>query len=305
MTVPFSLGRAADGAETIVLFGAQGVRTVPDTHVNYHTIKGMLLFQEPGAPGEVGNVTEDEVYALADAAATVTATLTRLSERVTLKGDHIYFDGDEVENKLTKHIVDMIRTGDDNYGGYVLFLENLASNPSKSGRKGLFRFLERNGLVITESGCFIGYKGVNSEGKSVHAGSEDVTVHAPDGTTEVHKGHIPNAPGTTVEMARSLVDPDRSTACSVGLHVGTHSYAQGWSSGGQFLTVEVNPRDVVEVPDDSNGDKLRACRYTVVEVNGNKTQYTGTSFIVPDEVTEDQDYEDYYDWDDDPTYGSF
>lgn len=274
--IQFSFNHSEHG-DTIVLFGAQGARVVPDSHANYANIKAALL--DP----HVVDVDEQRLYALADAATTVVSKLMRLSERVTIKGDKIFFDGDEMDNRLSKHIIAMVRNDDDNYQGYVQFLENLMANPSKNGRKGLFRFLDRNGLVITEDGCFIGYKGVGSDGKSVTAGAQDVTVTQADGTVDVHKGHIPNPVGATVEMPRSLVDPDRDVACSVGLHVGTHSYAQNWSSGGKFLTVKVNPRDVVEVPNDSGGEKLRASRYTVLEVNEAKTLYGGTSFMENDE----------------------
>jgi hypothetical protein len=211
---------------------------------------------------------------------------------VTIEGDVVRFDGDPVDNRLTRHLVEMIKGGDGNYTGYVLFLENLKSNPSKNGQKGLFRFLDKNDLTITEDGCFIGYKGVATNGKSITAGNEDVTVTLDDGTVETHKGHIPFPAGATVEMARSLVDPDRSTACSVGLHVGTFAYSQSWANGGLRLTVKVNPRDVVEVPNDSNGQKLRACRVTVLEVNGNEAQYEGTSFTVPADDLDDDSYED-------------
>jgi hypothetical protein len=86
-------------------------------------------------------------------------------------------------------------------------------------------------------------------------------------------------------MARSLVDDNRDVACSVGLHVGNHHYASTFLGGGsKLLTVKVNPRDVVSVPSDSNDEKIRACRFTVLEDNPDKTRYEGTSFRSLDEV---------------------
>jgi hypothetical protein len=87
-------------------------------------------------------------------------------------------------------------------------------------------------------------------------------------------------------MPRSLVDPDRDTACSVGLHVGNFSYASGFAQ--KLLTVAVNPRDVVAVPSDSGDQKIRTHRFTVLGENLDKTQVTGTSYVVAD------DYEDTY-----------
>jgi hypothetical protein len=258
--------------------GAQGVRVIPDSHANYSTIKDAVL--NPG-----GDLEETEVYAFADAAQTALATLSRLSERVTIKGDTIFFDGDAVESRLTRHIVDMIRAGDGNFGGYVAFLENLQANPSRKSRKGLFRFLERHALTITPGGHFVAFKGVSMDGKSIHAGQEDVTITLTDGTVEVHKGHIPNPPGAVVEMPRSVVDPDRNMTCSVGLHVANARYASDW--GNKLLTITVNPRDVVEVPIDSNSEKIRVHRYTVVGDNVFDTAL-GTSYD-PFAVSDDDD----------------
>lgn len=284
MGTHFSYSRTGDGTETIVLLGTDGPRIIPGTHVNFDNIKMGLMSDR--------DVPESDLYRLADAAATVADTLRRLSERVTIKGDTIYFDGDEMENRLTRHIVDMIRTGDENYAGYVKFLENVKANPSRPSRKALFKFLDKHGLTITRDGCFIGYKGVSSDGRSIHFGNEDVTVTLADGTVEIHKGRIPYPVGATVEMARSLVDPDRDSACSVGLHVGTHDYATSYASSGLFMTVSVNPRDVVAVPSDSNDAKIRAHRLTVLENNAAMTHYTGTSFVPADDVDGEEDYDD-------------
>jgi hypothetical protein len=283
MTTQFSYSRAGDGTETIVLFGAEGPRIIPSTHINFSNIKMGLMSPD--------DVPERDLYRLADAATMVADTLERLSERVTMKGDTLYFDGDPMENRLTRHIVDMIRADDDNYMGFVMFLENVQANPSKASRKALFKFLDKHDLVITSDGCFLGYKGVTADGKSLRAGAEDVTVTMPDGTVEVHKGYIPYPVGAVVEMPRSLVDPDRDTACSVGLHVGTHDYATSYSRDG-LRTVKVNPRDVVAVPSDSNDAKIRAHRLTVVENNVARVRYTGTSYVPP--ANEDEDEEDNY-----------
>ena len=283
MTAQFSFNRDANGNETLVLFGSQGPRIIGQTHANFDRIKSALL--DP----HVVDVDEQELYTLADAATTALATLRRLSDRVLIKGDVIFYDGEAMENRLTKHLVRMIADGDENFGGYVAFLHNLMDNPSRKSRKGLFRFLERHDLVITSDGRFIGYKGVGSDGKSLTAGNEDVTVTLADGTVETHRGHIPNPVGAVVEMPRNLVDPDRENHCSVGLHIGNHRYANQWGNGGMLLTVAVSPRDVVEVPTDSNAEKIRAHRYEVIEVNENRERYEGTSFVENDEPSLDDD----------------
>ncbi len=72
-------------------------------------------------------------------------------------------------------------------------------------------------------------------------------------------------------MPRSKVDDDTSAGCSTGLHAGTYRYASGFAQG-RLLTVEINPRDVVSVPTDSDYQKIRTCRYTVVGVT--EVEYT-------------------------------
>jgi hypothetical protein len=67
-------------------------------------------------------------------------------------------------------------------------------------------------------------------------------------------------------MPRSLVNDDKYQACSTGLHVGSYDYVKDF--GGQwarFVTVKVFPEDVVSVPVDYSGGKLRACKYEVLE----------------------------------------
>jgi hypothetical protein len=308
--IQFSFARASDGTETIVLLGARGVKVVPDTHVNYARIKTALLDQATN-----GDTTEEDVYRWADSATLVAETLRRLSERVTIKGDTVYFDGDPMESRLTDHIVDMLREEDDNWVGYVAFLENVQTNPSEASRADLFTFLNKHGLVITQDGCFIAYKSVQKDGRSHTAGHEEVTVTLEDGTVETHIGKIPNPVGATVETPRSQVDNNSGIPCSVGLHVGSFTFADGFygGSGSDLRVVSINPRDVVSVPSDSNGQKVRVSRYTVVADNPDREHLSGTSYTLlsdlmssvdRDSATDDDDgdeceYCGYYDCDGD------
>jgi hypothetical protein len=68
--------------------------------------------------------------------------------------------------------------------------------------------------------------------------------------------------GNSVEMPRSDCDPDRNQTCSTGLHVCHYSYLA--NNGTTHLVVEINPRDVVAVPTDYNGAKMRVCRFRVL-----------------------------------------
>ncbi len=145
------------------------------------------------------------------------------------------------------------------------FLSRLDRNPSESSRSQLFGWLKAGGFTITTDGLIVGYKSVRRDGLSAHEGKEPVTVTRQDGSTETVTGHVPYPVGATIWMARNLVDSDRHSACSVGLHVGTFGYAQGFSA--QMLVVLVDPADVVSVPADCNAQKMRVCRLHVAALH--------------------------------------
>lgn len=74
-------------------------------------------------------------------------------------------------------------------------------------------------------------------------------------------GRVPYPVGATIWMPREMVDDDRNSACSVGIHVGTLSYASTFSD--ETLVVLVDPADVVAVPADHHAQKMRVCRLYV------------------------------------------
>lgn len=125
------------------------------------------------------------------------------------------------------------------------FWENLKKNPSFNSRKQLFKFLENKGHSLTEDGCFIGYRGVAIDFKDKHSGTFD------------------NSPGKVCEIPREMVDDNPDNTCSHGLHVGGYQYAKDF--GPKLVLVKVNPKDVVAVPNDYNGQKMRVCRFEVLK----------------------------------------
>lgn len=141
------------------------------------------------------------------------------------------------------------------------FLRRLERNPSPASRSQLFGWLKAGGFTLTTDGLIVGYKSVRADGHSAHAGREPVTVQAQDGSVQTVTGHVPYPVGASVWMPRDLVDDDRDSACAVGLHVGTYSYAERFSE--QMLVVLVDPADVVSVPAHSNAEKMRVCRLFV------------------------------------------
>jgi hypothetical protein len=145
------------------------------------------------------------------------------------------------------------------------FLRRLERNPSQASRSQLFGWLKAGGFTLTTDGLIVGYKSVRNDGFSAVAGREAVTVLHQDGTRETITGNVPYPVGAAVWMDRGLVDSDRHSACSVGLHVGTYSYASNFSQ--QMLVVLVDPADVVSVPADHNAEKMRVCRLSVAALH--------------------------------------
>jgi len=262
----FSIVGNDDGDENITVFlSGRGPLVAHSSHPNFERIRE-------------GALNRDESIAdLFDVAQTVATKFERLSDRVTMANGRLYLDGVEVDNVLTKQVIRYQNEGVQDWRSLVNFFENVQANPNEHSREQLFEWLDRRDFTITPDGMIVGYKGVradNGEFTSINTGTAIV-----DG--EVKTGAIPNYIGAVVEMPRNQVQWDPSEGCSTGLHVGSYRYADSFSQGA-LLEVHVNPRDVVSVPTDSDWEKMRVCRYVVVNTIDNP--YTSP-------LTEDSAYE--------------
>lgn len=161
-----------------------------------------------------------------------------------LKDGLLYAEGQPIPTELNDRIM-KFREAKLPYDSLLAFWENLKKNPSFNSRKMLFSFLEHNGHPLTQDGCFIAYRGVTEDFKDCHTRTFD------------------NKPGSVCVMDRSQVDDDPNSTCSDGLHVACFDYAKGF--GPKLIEVKVDPKDVVCVPVDYNGTKMRVCRFEVVQ----------------------------------------
>jgi hypothetical protein len=206
-----------------------------------------------------------------------------VTERVTLSGGNLFFDGVLVEDALADQIVRFYEAELD-YLPLANFMEKVYQNPNEHSREHLFRWISAENLSITPSGDIVGYKGVTSDLLSLHRGYGIVNGE------EFEKAALDNSPGNLVTMPRDRVTFDPNNGCSFGLHVGTFSYANSY--GSTVLEVHVNPRDVVSVPTDCQDQKMRTCRYEVVQVVSEKyaealVGYLGSAY------EDDEDDADY------------
>ena len=245
-----SLITTSDGKRslTVVLNDGQ-VTPITDEHPGFENILTALT----------DGSADSKIKGLLDPANAIYGKVSTLSERVRLVGGTLTFDGDPIDGPIADFIVNIVQTSDntDSYQAWINFLEKLGTNPSEESKSHLFKFMTAHGITVTKDGDIVLYKGVNADGTSVHAGPGIVNG-------EAMNGHLPNEVGSTLEIPRSKVDTNRGVACSTGLHAGTHRYASSFAP--RLLTVVINPRDVVSVPSDSNDEKVRVSRYTVLEI---------------------------------------
>jgi hypothetical protein len=271
----YTLVSNGDEANVTVFVPGESMPLVAHSdHPNFDTITKAVIAGEYD-----GNLAD-----LFDVGRAVAQRFDSLSERVKVANGRIYFDGDEVDNALTKQVVRYLNEGVEDWRSLVAFFEKVQSNPEPHSRDQLFDWLDRHDFTLTPDGDIVGYKGVRKEADgslvSISAGPAIV-----DG--ESVNGNVPNHIGAVVEMPRSGVNHNPSQGCSRGLHVGTYSYASGFAQGA-LLEVHVNPRDVVSVPTDCNWQKVRCCRYTVVRVIDQ--QYTSAVLDVDASGDDDDRY---------------
>jgi hypothetical protein len=282
----YSLVRDSRGQTLSLNFLDGGTETVSEDHPRFNEIYDAALDD---------SVSEDVIRKMVNVLATVGDHLTGLSERVSITGKNVFFDGDPIRNEIADHILRLVQQGDDKgYKALVNFLEKVQTNPNEHSRESLYNWLQDQDFTITADGDLIAYKGVqvNADGVSESISRGTATVN---GT--IHEGAIPNPDGAIVEMPRSAVQHDTGVACSTGLHAGSWEYASNFARG-RVLTVKINPRDVVSVPTDCEAQKVRVCRYEVLSSVEHK--YEGTTWNTVD-VDEGEDAEDYEDdnWYDD------
>lgn len=279
MTLPHSIYAPAEGERTpaaITIYRADGLPiTVNSTQGIYEQVRSLIV--------DEGTDDIALIEAIVNPSTIVAEKLTRLSDNITFDGSTIFYDHDPIDSGVSRYFQRIIAKhglGDeDRWKPTVRFLEKLYQNPSEESRKALYTYLRRHDFAITNDGDFIAYKGVRSDGRSIHAGPGVV-----DGVRM--NGRLPNKVGSTVEISRSYVDSDRTRGCSQGLHVGTYAYARGFAQG-LLLHVRVNPRDVVSVPQDGSFHKVRVCRYVVLEES------------IAEVIDTHYDFDDDDDWGDD------
>lgn len=126
------------------------------------------------------------------------------------------------------------------------FMDNLYQNPSQKATEEFFQWLEANELPITDDGCFLAYKSVDSQ-------LRDEYTHT-----------IDNSPGQIIMMSRKVADTDYGNQCSTGFHICSKHYGL---YGSRVLAVKTNPKYVLS----AQGGKIRVTQYEVLKELGLKS----------------------------------
>ena len=168
-------------------------------------------------------------------------------ESIEVRDGSVFVDGVTINNLVAEHILDFLSKGLDCFPIFK-FVIKLQNNPSKRAVDEAYTWLANRSFGITDTGNVLGYKAVRNNFLDIYSGTFDNNV------------------GQVHSMPRNTVDDNKENGCSYGFHVGTQDYATGFCpQGGHIMAVEFDPADIVSVPSDCNYQKLRVCRYMVVE----------------------------------------
>ena len=179
--------------------------------------------------------------------------------KVTDKG--VFWDGKLLNGAVVQRIMEFVAASQP-IEPMLRFLANLYENPSHTSREQLYNWLQHKECPITDEGTILCYKAVNSDFYSVHGGSQTPVQGKTDAS-----GRILNTVGSTIELLRHDVDDNTRNHCSNGLHVGSLKYVRDFRPyNGVIVIVELNPADVVSVPEDCDCQKIRCTKYKVLGI---------------------------------------
>ena len=224
---------------------------------------------------------------------------------IEVKDEVVYYKGHRLHGVVVDKLLEMLRAGMKDSAPLTNFITRLQANPSANSVNQLYSFLSYKSLPNDEEGMVLGYKGVQKDFWSNSGNADTIVVQGK--TNDRHQ--ILNEVGATIEVSRRCVDDNKDNHCSFGLHIGSYDYANSWAGDeGRLLVVKFDPQDAVSVPDDCDFQKLRVCKYTVVEdITGTRKEidkpvYEANKVIYgsDDDCCDDEDYDsdDYADDDD-------
>jgi hypothetical protein len=247
---------------SIVALFPSGPKSAQSTHLNFTKIRDQIK------TGQWAGL--EDLFDVKGAIIRWTSGLYRITD------EGVYRGTERIPDCIERRVLQFMDEGLP-FEPLLKFHERLAANPSRRAVQELYKFLENKNIPIGPDGCFYGYKSVRLDWKDIHSGT--------------FSNHI----GAVLEMPRNQVDDDCHRTCSYGFHVGALEYVRDFGGSREnkhMIIVKVDPADVVSVPIDYNGQKMRVCKYVVVsEYTGPlpETYYEVPSDDEPEEILEEED----------------
>lgn len=229
--------------------------TFTDTHLNYKkalelldTVKASDLFID-------SNKVQEEIYdEFKELKDTSQMLATWSNGALTITSTSVAYNGKEVQPELTEFLIDKFLKNPHDQNGFAAwsnFIKVVSTATSYKVVNRLFMFLQKNDLQIDSDGNVLAWKVVRPNYLDKHSGTFD------------------NSPGKILEMDRSGVDDNDSRTCSRGFHVCSWGYLRSFSgTGDPVMQVKINVNDIVSIPLDYNGEKVRVCKYEVIREVG-------------------------------------
>lgn len=223
----------------ITLFTGSDTRSIQQSYPKFKKLHKML------SKGNFSQEVLHEVWNLME----VSSFIEKFSEgNITVDHEQgkVWYGTFEIKNSIVDRMMDMLGNKED-VSPLVKFLDKLLQNPKKNIVEELYPFLEYNDIEISDQGDILAYRGIRPDWKDHHSGTMD------------------NSIGNILSMPRTLVDDNPERTCSSGLHCSSFEYANSFKGSGRLIKVKVCPSNVVSVPVDYNGQKLRCCKFEVLE----------------------------------------
>lgn len=252
---------------TVIIDGTP--KTADESHPYFSAISDAIRDQDWDAIPDLIDVTS--------------AVQTFVSDTLEVTDGQVLYQGEPLHNAAVDRLLSLMAQGFD-VQPLVAFLENVTQNPDARAVSGLYDWLERGRLPISEDGCIIAYKIVGENYKDIYTGTFD------------------NSVGAVCEMPRFRVDDNPDRTCSAGLHFCSAEYLPHYGWGGhRVMLVKVNPRDVVAFPRDYNISKGRCCRYEVIQEVDRETAGSYFDNAAVYQFDDDSDDQLVDPWDDEGT----
>lgn len=166
----------------------------------------------------------------------------------------VLYKGKELNDTFSKFLLEKFISNPhevDALKAWSKFLTLIDGSSSFKVANRLFLFLQHNDLQIDDEGNVLAWKVVRQDYRDKYSGRFD------------------NSPGQILEMPRNKVDDDDNSHCSYGFHVCSWGYLRSFSgTGDPVMQVKISIDDIIAIPTDYNGEKIRVCKYEVLREVG-------------------------------------